>query len=120
MTPHRRRSQRSTSHIRSSLLANEIAVGLALLAIILFHRRPRTLDPAGERDTLANAITVSGTAFLALSLISRAAETALLGVADAGDQSAILTLNHLQGRIPSVWTVTAPTVAWCAVELAMG
>jgi hypothetical protein len=42
--------------------------------------------------------------------------SSLLGAADAGDQSAILALNHLQGRIPSAWTITAPTVARCAVE----
>jgi hypothetical protein len=32
-------------------------------------------------------------------------------VADAGDQSAVLALNHLQGRIPIVWTITALTAA---------
>jgi hypothetical protein len=32
-------------------------------------------------------------------------------VAEAGDQSAVLALNHLQGRIPIVWTITALTAA---------
>jgi hypothetical protein len=46
-----------------------------------------------------------------MGFISQAAETALLGVADAGDQSAVLALNQLQGRMPIVWTITALTVA---------
>jgi hypothetical protein len=52
---------------------------------------------------------VSGAAFVAMGFISQAAETALVGVADAGDQSAVLALNYLQGRIPIVWTITALT-----------
>lgn len=32
-------------------------------------------------------------------------------MADAGDQSAVLAVNQLQGRIPIVWTITALTVA---------
>jgi hypothetical protein len=54
---------------------------------------------------------VSGAAFVAVGFISQAAETALVGVADAGDQSAVLALNHLQGRMSIVWTITALTAA---------
>jgi hypothetical protein len=96
---------------RSALLASEVAVGLALLAVIVFIAAFTSLIRQAGRDTLATAVTVSGAAFVALGFISQAAETALVGVADAGDQSAVLALNHLQGRIPIVWTITALTVA---------
>jgi hypothetical protein len=96
---------------RSALLASEVAVGLALLAVIVFIAAFTSLIRQAGRDTLATAVTVSGTAFVALGFISQAAETALVGVADTGDQSAVLALNHLQGRIPIVWTITALTVA---------
>ena len=96
---------------RSALLASEGAVGLALLAAIVFIAAFTSLIWQAGRDTLATAVTVSGAAFITLGFISQAAETALVGVAEAGDQSAVLALNHLQGRIPIVWTLTALTVA---------
>ena len=96
---------------RSALLASEVAVGLALLAIIVFIAAFTSLIRQAGRDTLATAVTMSGAAFVAMGFISQAAETALVGVVDAGDQSAVLALNHLQGRIPIVWTITALTVA---------
>jgi hypothetical protein len=96
---------------RSALLASEVAVGFALLAVIVFIAAFTSLIRQAGRDTLATAVTVSGTAFVALGFISQAAETALVGVVDAGDQSAVLALNHLQGRIPIVWTISALTVA---------
>ena len=100
----------SVAH-RSALLASEVAVGLALLAVIVFIAAFTSLIRQAGRDTLATAVTVSGAAFVALGFISQAAETALVRVADAGDQSAVLALNQLQGRIPIVWTITALTVA---------
>jgi len=96
---------------RSALLAGEVAVGLALLAAIVFIAAMTSLIRRAGRDTLATAVTVSGAGFISLGFISQAAETALVGVAEAGDQSAVLTLNHLQGRIPIVWTITALTAA---------
>jgi hypothetical protein len=93
------------------LLVSEVAVGLALLAGIVFVAAFTSLIRQAGRDTLATAVTVSGAAFVAMGFISQAAETALVGVADAGDQSAVLALNHLQGRIPIVWTITALTAA---------
>jgi hypothetical protein len=89
------------------LPTSEVAVGVALLAIIVFIAAFTSLIRQAGRDTLATAITVSGAAFVAMGFISQAAETALIGVADAGDQSAVLALNHLQGRIPIVWTIAA-------------
>jgi hypothetical protein len=94
---------------RSALLASEVVVGLALLAVIVFIAAFASLTRQAGRDTLATAVTVSGAAFVAVGFISQAAETALVGVADAGDRSAVLALNHLQGRIPIVWTITALT-----------
>jgi hypothetical protein len=96
---------------RSALLASEVAVGLALLAAIVFIAAFTSLIRQAGQDTLATAVTVCGAAFIALGFISQAAETALVGVAESGDQSAVLALNHLQGRIPIVWTITALIVA---------
>jgi hypothetical protein len=96
---------------RSALLASEVAVGLALLAVIVFIAAFTSLIRQAGRDILATAVTVSGAVFVAMGFISQAAETALVGVADAGDQSAVLALTQLQGRIPIVWTITALTVA---------
>ena len=96
---------------QSALLASEVAVGLALLTLIVFIAAFTSLIRQTGWDTLATAVTVSGTALVALGFMSQAAETALVGVADAGDQSAVLALHHLQGRIPIVWTIAALTVA---------
>ena len=109
MTLRRRGISAFNVAYRSALLASEVAVGLALLAIIVFIAAFTSLIRQTGRDTLATAVTVSGAVFVALGFISQAAETALLGVADAGDQSALLALHHPQGRIPIVWTITALT-----------
>jgi hypothetical protein len=78
---------------RSALLASEVAVGLALLAVIVFIAAFTSLIRQAGRDILATAVTVSGAVFVAMGFISQAAETALVGVADAGDHSAVLALN---------------------------
>ena len=96
---------------RSALLASEVAVGLALLAVIVFIAALAPLIRQAGQDTLATAVTVSGAALVAVGFISQATETALVGVAEAGDQSAALALTHLQGRIPVVWTITALTAS---------
>ena len=62
---------------RTALLASEVAVGLALLAVIVFIAAFISLIRQTGRDTLATAVTVSGAAFVALGFISQAAETAL-------------------------------------------
>jgi hypothetical protein len=69
---------------RSALLASEVAVGLALLAVIVFIAAFTSLIRQAGRDILATAVTVSGAVFVAMGFISQAAETALVGVADAG------------------------------------
>jgi hypothetical protein len=42
-----------------------------------------------------------------MGLVSNAAETALIGVADSNQPAAVLALDQLQGRTPVVWTITA-------------
>jgi hypothetical protein len=46
-----------------------------------------------------------------MGFASNAAETALIGVADSSQPAAVLVLNHLQGRTPVVWTITALVAA---------
>jgi hypothetical protein len=96
---------------RSALLASEVAVGLALLAFIPFLA---TLVPviwrAGQ-EPLAVAVAISGGVFVAMGLVSTAAETALIGVADSNQPAAVVALDQLQGRTPVVWTITALVAA---------
>jgi len=96
---------------RSALLASEVAVGVALLAAIVFVAALSPVVRRAGQDTLATAIVISGTVFVTLGFVSQAAETALVGAADAGDLSAVLALNQLQGRTPIVWSMTALTAA---------
>ena len=96
---------------RGALVASEVAVALALLAFIGFLAG---LVPAIWRtgqETLAVAVGISGGVFVAMSFASNAAETALIGVADANQPAAVLALDQLQGRIPVVWTITALVAA---------
>ena len=86
---------------RSALLASEVVVGVALLAVIVFIAAFASLIRQAGRDTLATAVTVSGAAFVAMGFISQAAETALVGVADAGDHSAVLPASRR--RSPSAY-----------------
>jgi hypothetical protein len=93
------------------LLASEVAAGLALLAFIGFLA---TLVPAiwqTGQEALGVAVGISGGVFVAMGFVSTAAETALLGVADANQPAAVLALNELQGRTPIVWAITALVTA---------
>jgi hypothetical protein len=96
---------------RSTMVASEVAVGAALLATIVFVAALASVVRRAGEATLATAIAISGTLFVALGFVSQAAETALVGAADAGDLSAVLALNQLQGRTPIVWSITALTAA---------
>lgn len=99
---------------------SEVAVGLALLAAIVFLAAFITAIRQAGQDVLANAVTVSGATLVAIGFLSLAAETALVGVADAGDESAVLVLNQLQGRTPIVWTIAALTAAVSLATLRTG
>jgi hypothetical protein len=92
---------------RSTLLASEVAVGLALLAFIPFVAALVPIIWRAGQQTLAVAVGISGGVFLAMGFVSNAAETALIGVADRNQPAAVLTLDQLQGRTPIVWTITA-------------
>ena len=92
---------------RSTLLASEVAVGLALLAFIPFLAALVPVIWRARQETLAVATAISGAVFVAMGFVSTAAETALIGVADSDQPAAVLALDQLQGRIPIVWTITA-------------
>jgi hypothetical protein len=92
---------------RGALLASEVAVGLALLAFIPFLAALVPVIWRTGQETLAVAVAISGGIFVAMGFVSSAAETALLGVADSNQPTAVLALDQLQGRTPVVWTITA-------------
>jgi hypothetical protein len=92
---------------RGALLASEVAVGLALLAFIPFLAALVPVIWQAGQETLAVAVAISGGIFVAMGFVSTAAETALLGVADSNQPTAVLALDQLQGRTPVVWTITA-------------
>jgi hypothetical protein len=91
---------------RGTLLASEVAVGLALLAFIPFVAALLPVIWRAGEETLAIAVGITGGVFLAMGFVSNAAETALIGVADSNQPAAVLALNQLQGRTPIVWTIT--------------
>jgi hypothetical protein len=92
---------------RTTLLASEVAVGLALLAFIPFLAALVPVIWRAGQETLAVATAISGGVFVAMGFVSNAAETALIGVADSNQPAAVLALDQLQGRTPIVWTITA-------------
>jgi hypothetical protein len=100
---------------RSTLLASEVALGLALLAFIPFVAALVPVIWRAGQPTLA--VAVSGGVFVAMGFVSNAAETALIGVADSNQPAAVLALDQLQGRTPIVWTITAlVTVVSLAIQ----
>jgi hypothetical protein len=96
---------------RGALLASEVAVGLALLAFIGFLAGLVPVIWRARQEALAVAVAISGGVFVAMGFASTAAETALIGVADANQPAAVLALDELQGRTPIVWTITALVAA---------
>jgi hypothetical protein len=92
---------------RSTLLASEVAVALALLAFIPFLAGLVPVIWRAGEEVLAVAVAISGGVFVAMGFVSNAAETALIGVADANQPAAVLALDQLQGRTPIVWSITA-------------
>jgi hypothetical protein len=96
---------------RGALLASEVAVGLALLAFIGFLAGLVLVIWRAGQQTVAVAVAISGGVFVAMGFASNAAETALIGVAEANQPAAVVALDELQGRIPIVWTITALVAA---------
>jgi hypothetical protein len=93
---------------RGTLLASEVAVGLALLAFIPFVAALVPSIWRAGQGTLAIAVGISGATFLAMGFMSNAAETALVGVADSDEPAVVLALNHLQAAHPS----SGPSPLW--------
>jgi hypothetical protein len=105
---------------RSALLSSEVALACGLLAFIAFLAPLVAVVRRAGEETLAVALGVAGTAFIALGFMSTAAETALVGVADGSDPGAIDALNELQGRTPVIWAVTALMTATSLAALRTG
>ena len=92
---------------RKELLLSEVLNGIGLIGFVLFLAAlVGPLRQAGEQVGAA-AVLVSGTVFVALGLVSTAAETALVRVADTGERAAVLMLFELQAAVPVVFAVTA-------------
>ena len=86
---------------RGALLASEIALGVALLAYLVFVA-PLVDVLQSEVGTVAAAgFAVAGGVFIAMGLVSNAAETALFST-DGSELVAIEVLDGLQRRIPNV------------------
>jgi hypothetical protein len=97
------------SERRFELLLSEALNGIGLIVFVLFLAGlVGPLRQAGEHVG-ATAVQVSGTAFVALGLMSTAAETALVRVATIGERAAVLTLFELQSTVPVVFAITAFT-----------
>lgn len=105
---------------RGALLGSEVALGLGLLALIAFLAPLTVVVWRAGCETVAAALVVAGSVFLALGFMSVAAETALVGVADQGEPGAVDALNQLQGRTPVVWAVTALAVITALAILRTG
>jgi len=73
---------------RGALVASEVAVGLALLAFIPFLAALVPVIWRAGQETLAVAVAISGSIFVAMGFVSNAAETALIGVADSNQPAA--------------------------------
>jgi hypothetical protein len=96
---------------RGVLVASEVAVGLGLLAFIGFLAGLVPVIWRAGQESLAVGVAISGGVFVAMGLVSNAAETALIWVADSNQPAAVLALDQLHGRTPVVWTITALVAA---------
>ena len=96
---------------RIELLLSEVLNGIGLIIFVLFLAAlAAAFRHAGEQIGSA-AVLASGAIFVALGLVSTAAETALIRVADSGERAAVLMLFELQAKVPVVLAVTALTGA---------
>jgi hypothetical protein len=87
---------------RGALLSSEIAVGLGLLAFLVFVAPLVPLLWQAGHETIAVALLAVGVLFVAMGLVSLTAETALVAVADSSQSAAVDVLNEFQGRVPNV------------------
>lgn len=92
-------------------LASEAVLAVGLVVFVVFLGAVVGLiGRAGQRE-LAVAAQVSGAVFVAMGLVSAAAEAALVHVARAGDQAGMAVLFELQARVPVVLAVAMFTGA---------
>lgn len=86
---------------RVPLLASELALGVALLSFVVFIA-PLAVVLRDDGDAVvAAALAIVGAVFIAMGLVSLAAETALFA-ADSADADLIAVLDALQARVPNV------------------
>ena len=86
---------------RGALLASEIALGVALLAFLGFVAPLVDVLQCEVGTLVAAGFAVAGAVFIAMGLVSNAAETALFST-DGRELVAIEVLDGLQRRIPNV------------------
>jgi len=112
----RRRWPPTTWHTEGALLGSEIALGLALLAFLVFLCPLVPVLWRAGQETVAMALLATGVVFIAMGFVSSTAETALVAVADSNQPAAVDALNQLQGRVPNVLATAAlsATVALAA------
>jgi hypothetical protein len=106
---------------RAALLGSEIAVGLALLAFLVFLCPLVPVLWRAGQETVAMVLLAIGVVFIAMGFVSSTAETALVAVADSNQPAAIDALNQLQGRVPNVLVTAAlsATVALAAFRVGL-
>ncbi|MBM7502756.1 hypothetical protein ACFPER_04690 [Agromyces aurantiacus] len=87
---------------RVPLLASELALGVALLAVIVFAAPLAVvLHDDGDAVTAA-AFGLASAVFIAMGLVSLTAETALFAAATDPAETALAVLDALQTRVPNV------------------
>lgn len=86
---------------RGALLASELALGAALLACFLFVAPLVVVLRDDGASVTATALALAGGVFIAMGLVSTAAETALFAV-DEADPAVVAVLDALQARVPNV------------------
>jgi hypothetical protein len=97
-----------TEH-RGAWLLSQILNGLGLVMFMLFVVSLAGALRRTDGFLAAAGVIVSGSVFVALGMVSTAAETALLAVAGSGQPAAVLVLFELQARVPVVFAVAAFT-----------
>ena len=90
-----------------AFLVSEALNGLGLLVFLLFLGAFVGALRHGRDQVAAAAVLASGAVFVAMGLVSDAAETALVRVADTGQLAAVVMLFQLQAQVPVIFAVTA-------------
>jgi hypothetical protein len=103
---------------RGALLASEIALGLALLAFLVFFAPLVPVLWQAGQETIAVAVGAAGVLFIAMGFVSSSAETALVALAGRNEPAAVSALNQFQGRVPNVLATAAlaATIALAALR----